>query len=127
MTHKKTPTDLEPDLGLDAFFAAHRGVEDQPSEDLMNSVLISALAAQPKPADIAPSTKSRLSWGWDVWQSLGGWPAATALSACLVLGLSLGYTTPDGLSDVAETMLSGVGLGETDGGYLSLDDLMVEG
>ncbi len=62
-----------------------------------------------------------------LWRSLGGWQVATALSFCLVLGMSVGFVAPDSLGNVANLIFNDSSFDSGDGSYYSLDDLVVEG
>lgn len=127
MPEKRDPVDLEP------FFAAEREEGTAPPDRLMEAVLRDAHAQQPAPVPLAPGAprsargSERGSWlarrFGGLWGDLGGGLAAGLLSACLLLGLGIGMSTPD----LAEQVLSGVGLTAAGGGDNLLDDLMAEG
>ncbi len=123
MTQKNPDTDQD----LEVFFTAEQAADNRTSDALMAAVLRDAMAAQPLPAGIATAPKARWSWPRDLWDTMGGWAAAGALSACLVLGLSIGYTPPQGLADIAISVLETAGISTDDSEFFTLDDMMAEG
>ena len=116
-----------PNDGLEVFFDAARETRPEVDPALFASILQDAETAKPEPPNIAVSKPSRWIKGSGAWRLFGGWPSAGLLTACLVVGVSLGYATPESLGFLTETILSGVGLDATGSYYLSLDGLMVEG
>jgi hypothetical protein len=123
MTQKPEDTELE----LQAFFDAEKSRDAQPSDALMAAILRDAQELQPAPAGIPIAAPEPWSFKRDIWQAMGGWGAATALSACLLVGVTLGYTPPDSLSGLTATVLENTGILVADDDYATLDDMMAEG
>jgi len=123
MTQKPEETELD----LAAFFAADMEADAGPSDELMAAVLRDAQALQPEPMGLAPSGARSWSFRLDFWDALGGWGAAGALSACLIVGVTLGITPPDGLSAFTDTVLENTGILTDEDAYMTLNDLMAEG
>lgn len=122
-----TQSDAAEDLELQTFFDAARVSAPQPSGALLNTIHAEAQRLQPNAGSPQAKAPARGSWWGEIWQEFGGWRAAAALSACLFVGLSLGYNPPDALDEFATTVLGTAGLGEVDEGYYTLDDLVTEG
>jgi len=127
MTERKKPNIQDDDRALEAFFEAERAEAVEVPAHVLTAVLKDAQQQQPAAKGLAPADPVRTSWLRDVWQALGGWQAAGALSACLLLGVTLGYSPPDSLSTLAENVLISTGISEADSDYYTLDDLVAEG
>ncbi len=88
------------DDDLDDLFAEARGLEPQPSGDLMARILADAAREMRGPVPMAPQAPVR--GGWREWiAALGGWPAAGALAFSTVAGIWIGISAPAGLSQLA--------------------------
>ncbi len=127
MTERKKPNIQDDDQALEAFFEAERSQAVEVPAHLLSAVLKDAQQQQPAPKGLASASSVRASWIGDIWQTLGGWQATGALSACLLLGMTLGYSPPDSLSTLAENVLISTGISEADSEYYTLDDLVAEG
>ena len=80
--------------GFDALFGAAKSADPVPSADLMARILADARDVQAVPVQSMPRVAPR-RFG-DVWADLfGGWAGATALAACVCLGMIVGFTSPD--------------------------------
>lgn len=86
--------DTQQNDGFDALFAAAKSADPVPSADLMARILADAKDAQTVPVQsVPPAAPKRFT---DVWADLlGGWAGATALAACVCLGVIVGFTSPD--------------------------------
>lgn len=123
----KMEKDSLPTNGLEDFFEAGRQARSEVDPDLLARILQDAEEAQPAPVTLGASRSSGSSARGGFWQLFGGWPSAGLLTACLVAGVSLGYSTPENLGSLTETILSSVGLDASGNYSLSLDGLLVEG
>ena len=131
MTDKPNkPTDLDGsfDAELDTFFAQARSSTPEPSPDLMARILADALEAQPAPP--LPPVPARPAYNGgmsELWDALGGWPAAASLVTATVAGIWIGISPPDAVSTVTETFgLSEIALLETDDSFM-LDSFLEDG
>lgn len=127
MTQKPDDTELD----LETYFKAELATGTLPSADLIAAVLSDAEKLQPALAGlpVAPSISRpiRQTWWRDFWDVLGGWGAVGALSACLALGVTLGYTPPQGLTDLTDAVLESAGFSVADNDDYTLDELMLGG
>jgi len=113
--------------GLEDFFAAERAQAGDPSPALMRAILADAeqQLARTRPK---PGTAGGLRAIWrDILREFGGWRGGAALSACLLLGLMLGYSWPDSLGDLADNIMEFSGASQAGSGDYPLDDLITEG
>jgi len=127
--HEKTELDLSA-ANLDTLFAAEIHIHRIMPTHLLQSVVADAEAVQTMVGagtKIAPM-RPRWSFRRDVWDAFGGWRSAAALSACLMIGFSFGYSPSTTLGALAETVLSASGAGDRafSIGY-TLDDMQAEG
>jgi len=121
-------TDTEIEHELEVFFAAEKLADNVPGGALLDAVLRDAETLQPDPVGLVQARKpTRWSFRRDIWHALGGWQAAAALSLSLVVGGVIGYTPPEGLSDLAQSVFDTTEANLTGSDYFSLDDLMAEG
>lgn len=99
MVMARNDTDL--DAGLVPFFAAAEaeavpGVPD----DLMARILADAAAAQPRPVEAVVRPAPGLIETF--LAALGGWPAAAGLAVVAGMGVFVGYSPPDVLTNAFE-------------------------
>lgn len=123
MTQKPDSTEHD----LDAYFTAELATDQTPSGDLIAAILRDAEALQPALPGLPVALTKRGNRMREFWGALGGWSTAGALAACLVLGVTVGYTPPDGLSDLTDAVLETAGFSMAENDYFTLDDLMVGG
>lgn len=86
-------THPEDDDMIEAHFAAARAREPEPSQDLISRVL--ADAATLMPAAVPPKRSSSRLNLWSLLAPLGGLGGVAALTASAVVGIGIGYGTPD--------------------------------
>lgn len=94
---EKKPEQL--DTELEAFFAADRVVTPELKPEVLERIVSDALAQQSAPSLAVPMPSN--SWISRMSEAFGGWPAASALTACTIVGVYLGYAFP------VEDLLSG--------------------
>jgi len=93
MTDDKTiPTDAE----LDALFAAAVRDAPTPSGDLLQRIV--ADADMVSAARQAPPLRVRRGLVDRLMAALGGWPAVAGLATATVVGIWIGYASPDALN-----------------------------
>lgn len=125
MTEK--PEDSGADMGLEALFAAEKSSDLTPPDDLIAAVLRDAAAMQPAPAGRTAAKAGRGTGFGDFLRAFGGWQGGLVLASCLIVGLSLGYTPPDILRNLASDMLDTAGISTGGGVYSPLEDMLAEG
>ncbi|MFT4717129.1 MAG: hypothetical protein ACI9ZD_002387 [Paracoccaceae bacterium] len=123
MTQKSEDVELD----LEGFFADEAARDVQPSAVLMAVILGDAQEMQPHLAGFAKPATRPWSFKLDIWDALGGWGTASALSACLLVGVTLGYTPPTSLDGIANTFLENAGFSVTEDDFFMLDDILAEG
>lgn len=94
-----TMTDEKGDM-LDDLFAVARMQTPQPTDALMARVLADA-AGGPAPQRAV----SRPGLWAQLCQALGGWPAVGGLAAATVAGIWIGIAPPDGLENLADSVI----------------------
>lgn len=100
MTDKDTELTPSQEAELDAFFAAARAAEPAPSADLVARILADAESHLPRPS-LLSRLRSSLA-------PIGGLPGLSALTACALFGLGLGYSGTTTIDTMMEPMaLSG--------------------
>ncbi|KUF12171.1 hypothetical protein [Pseudoponticoccus marisrubri] len=88
-------TERKDETGLEAFFAAARETDPQPSGDFMARLEAEALAERPRPATGGPLALWR-----QLRAAIGGWPGVAGLATACAAGIWLGVSPPEGLSTV---------------------------
>jgi hypothetical protein len=127
MKQQKNGRDSSDKILLDDFFQTEKSPGPQPSARLLEAVLNDAKLLQPAPRFPVSSRAKTHERKLGLWPGFGGWQVAAALSLCLVVGLSVGFSAPDRFGNIANIIFSESALDGGDGSYYSLDDLMVEG
>lgn len=115
------------DQEMEAFFTAEKADAPKPSAALMAAILHDGQSQQPEMRGILPARTGTKRQKWWSADAFGGWGGLSALSACLVLGVSVGYASPQSLSNLALTMLDSAGIEQTIQGIPLLDDVMAGG
>lgn len=96
---------------FDDLFAQMRGADAQPSQSLMDRVLLDARAVQD---DIAPQVIVNASKpsAWQMFlQDLGGWRALSGLAMVGVVGVWIGIAPPDTLDQTVNQFINQLGTG----------------
>ena len=107
MMEKKPDTKL--DMELEKFFEAAIDTEAVPNAAFLEAVAADALAQTEVRSKTAPATKPASSWLVNAFRNIGGWQTVGAMTACAVIGMYAGYSSPDrldylsGTQSVAET------------------------
>jgi len=127
MKQQKNGRDSSDKILLGDFFLMEKSPGPQPSARLLEAVLNDAKRLQPAPRLQVSSRAKTHERKLGLWPGFGGWKVAAALSFCLVVGLSVGFSAPDRFGDIANIILSESAFHGGDGSYYSLDDLVVEG
>ncbi len=112
---------------LEPFFTASRENGPAPTQGLLDRVLRDGESLQPEPVGIMAAQDGPRAGFRPFRTSFGGWVSAGALTACLLIGLSLGYMPPEGFVAVTDALLNSAGIDTDDGEYTTLDDLVTEG
>ena len=84
------------DQALELFFDAAKAADPVPKSDLMARVMADAASVQARfnaPPVVAPQARRSLFAGFA--EMIGGWAGASALTACVCVGLLYGFTAPD--------------------------------
>lgn len=127
MKHRKSSDNAGTNPDLELFFSASRKAAPMPSAGLMERVLQDGVALQPAPRGLERA-HARPKPGFSrLWAAFGGWVPASALTACLMVGLLLGYAAPDSVGTVTDAVLNSAGVTVSDTEYTTLDDLVTEG
>ncbi len=103
----KADNDMLSDAMLDDLFRAARAEAPAPSADLLARIMGDAdaeLAARPTvlPVRAAPGLKTRLRSFLD---GLGGWPAVAGMVTATVVGVSMGFVSPDQVNTLSGGLL----------------------
>lgn len=90
------------DQMLDAAFADMR-VDVEPSDDLLNRIMIDAdgILASSASGDAPVATRSKWGLGAMILDVVGGWPSLGGLAAATVVGLWIGVVQPTALTDLS--------------------------
>ena len=117
---KLTP---EMDAELDRLLAEARDLEPGPSDAFLTRVLEdAALAAPPAPAAppvVAPPARRGVLHL--VLAGLGGWQGAVAVAASALIGIGIGYSSPDLLADLPFLAETEVATDDADLGFDTFD------
>ncbi|MEJ1990610.1 MAG: dihydroorotate dehydrogenase [Maritimibacter sp.] len=129
--------DMLNEAALDDLFRAARAEAPMPSADLLARVMADAeaeIAAQPAPLPVrqAAPRKSHLR---SLLEGLGGWPAVAGMITASVVGLSMGFVSPDQVNSLSGGLLLQSDMSTTSSydledmlpGFGALDDLGMEG
>lgn len=103
-----TTGDDNDDKMLDDLFLAARSKSPEPSDDLMARIMADAdqVADGWAMADAAPVAASG-GWLRSLLDAVGGWPAASGIVTAGMVGLVVGISPPQTLSDFAEGYIYG--------------------
>lgn len=98
--------DSEKMMDLETFFEAGRKDAPEPSISLMDRIgadidLIADEREKPAPANAGPGLFSRILEG------IGGWPALSGIATAGIVGVVVGVSPPEALSDFTTTYLNG--------------------
>lgn len=86
-------TDKQIDAELASFFEAAKDNQHIPSAGFMDAVLKDAIDQHDRCQ--RPTTKVTTNVFANILRNIGGWPAASAMTACVCIGLYAGYYAPD--------------------------------
>lgn len=114
--------DKDLNAALDAALNAARANPPAPEAHLLARIDAAGLEAQSR---LHKTRAGRASgFGWPDWSALRLWPAASALAACLVLGIGLGAQFDTELTTLTDLYLEDTAAAET---VLWSFDLALEG
>jgi len=88
------------DRDLEAFFTAARATPAEVSEPLAHRILADALAAQESAIVSTQSAAPTLGWWRSTLDMLGGWPMAAGMATATIVGVMVGVSGADVVSDV---------------------------
>lgn len=84
---------------LDDTFAVMAASAVQPSEALLNAIMMDADSVLAVP--ITPRARAKSSFGAMILDVIGGWPSFSGLAAATVAGLWIGVSPPAAISDIS--------------------------
>ena len=128
MSNDPKEFELDPALEaeLEAMFAEARDDAPSPSNDLLARIEAQALAEQPAPVQVVAPAPAKAR-GWFDWHmGVGGWSSLGGLTAALVVGFGIGFSSPDTLTTLTPSFLS-TDTSELDDVFWSFDGSLLEG
>lgn len=131
----KADENMLSDAALEDLFRAARAEAPTPGDDLLARIMADAdaeIAAQSTPLPVRAPRRSRLR---SLLEGLGGWPALAGMVTASVVGLSMGFVSPDQLNTLSGGLLlqsdttstTSYDLEDILPGYSSFSSLEVEG
>jgi len=98
--------DSEKTIDLETFFEAGRKSQPQPSAALMDRIMadidqVAEERERPKAAPLRPSLLKRIIDG------IGGWPTLSGMATAGIVGVVVGVSPPDVMSDFTSSVLDG--------------------
>ena len=98
--------DSEKTIDLEPFFEAGRKSQPQPSDALMHRIMadidqVSEDRERPIAAPLRPSLWERIIDG------IGGWPTLSGMATAGIVGVVVGVSPPDVMSDFTSSVLDG--------------------